>query len=98
MVFTTLARRHNKVLLKIGGEKFRPFIQLYQGWKDIVGDLLASRSHPFRFKDSILYIAVQNNAWLQELGPDSAIKAHSVRHRIHVGPKTLTQVGHLVNE
>ena len=67
MVFTTMARRHNKVLLKIGGEKFRPFIQLYQGWKDIVGDLLASRSHPFRFKDSILYIAVQNNAWLQEL-------------------------------
>ena len=67
MVFTTLARLHNKVLLKIGGEKFRPFIQLYQGWKDIVGDLLASRSHPFRFKDSILYIAVQNNAWLQEL-------------------------------
>lgn len=40
---------------------------LYQSWQDIVGDLLASRSHPFRFHTGILYVAVQNSSWLQEL-------------------------------
>ncbi len=67
MGFTPLSRRYNRVLFRIAGEKYRPFISLYQAWKEIVGELLASRSHPFRFYNSVLYVAVQNNAWLQEL-------------------------------
>lgn len=67
MGFTSLSRRHNRVVYRIAGDKYRPFIDLYQAWKGIVGELLASRSHPFRFYNSILYVAVQNNAWLQEL-------------------------------
>ncbi len=67
MSFTPASRLQDKVILSIGGEKFRSFIRLYQSWKEIVGDLLASRSHPFRFQNSILYVAVQNNSWLQEL-------------------------------
>ncbi|MCB5224832.1 MAG: DUF721 domain-containing protein [Candidatus Cloacimonadaceae bacterium] len=62
--FTSLI---NQTLTQVGGEKYRPFMRLYGAWKDIVGPLLASRSHPWRFRDSVLYIAVQNNSWLQEL-------------------------------
>ena len=29
--------------------------------------LLAERSHPFRYNDEILYVAVTNNTWMQEL-------------------------------
>ncbi len=67
MAFSPVSRLLTHVLNRIGGDRYQPFIILYQGWKDIVGELLASRSHPFRFSDSILYIAVQNNSWLQEL-------------------------------
>ncbi len=67
MALSPVSNQLRRVLTQIGGEKYQPFIRLYQGWKNIVGDLLASRSHPFRFHDSILYIAVQNNSWLQEL-------------------------------
>ncbi|HOY84458.1 MAG: DUF721 domain-containing protein [Candidatus Cloacimonetes bacterium] len=67
MAFSPVSSLLKQVLVQIGGDKYQPFILLYQGWKDIVGELLASRSHPFRFHDSILYVAVQNNSWLQEL-------------------------------
>ncbi len=67
MAFSPVSNLLKQVLTRISGDKYQPFILLYQGWKDIVGDLLASRSHPFRFHDSILYVAVQNNSWLQEL-------------------------------
>jgi hypothetical protein len=67
VAFTPASRVQNRVLLSIGGERFRSFIKLYQAWKEIVGELLASRSHPFRFQNSVLYVAVQNNSWLQEL-------------------------------
>lgn len=56
-----------RLALKLGGEKHRVFITLYQGWKDLVGELLAQKSHPFRFKDGVLWVAVQNNSWQQEL-------------------------------
>ncbi len=67
MALSPVSRFLKQVLDQLGGDRYQPFILLYQGWKDIVGDLLASRSHPFRFHDSILYVAVQNNSWLQEL-------------------------------
>ncbi|MGC9362187.1 MAG: DUF721 domain-containing protein [Candidatus Syntrophosphaera sp.] len=65
--FTAVSQLQKQVILKIGGEKFQPFIELYQAWKQVVGDLLASRSHPFRYHNSVLYIAVENNSWMQEL-------------------------------
>ncbi|MBW6514213.1 MAG: DUF721 domain-containing protein [Candidatus Syntrophosphaera sp.] len=67
MALTPASRIQNQVLSRLAGDKFQPFIKLYQAWKDVVGDLLAARSHPFRFQHAILYVAVQNNAWLQEL-------------------------------
>ncbi len=32
-----------------------------------MGDLLASRSHPLKLEKDVLFVAVQNNTWMQEL-------------------------------
>jgi hypothetical protein len=65
--FTAISKLQKQVILRIGGEKYQPFIELYQAWKNLVGGLLASRSHPFRYLNSVLYVAVENNSWMQEL-------------------------------
>ena len=67
MAFTSLSNIKKEVIDRIAGEKYKSFVNLYQNWKEIVGPLLAARSHPFHLKDSILYVAVENNSWLQEL-------------------------------
>ncbi|MCB5245955.1 MAG: DUF721 domain-containing protein [Candidatus Cloacimonadaceae bacterium] len=67
MAFTSLSNIKKEIINKIAGDKYKSFVNLYQGWKEIVGPLLAAKSHPFHLKDSILYVAVENNSWLQEL-------------------------------
>jgi predicted nucleic acid-binding Zn ribbon protein len=36
-------------------------------WTEIVGEGLASRSHPDRYGKGIVWVAVQGSAWAQEL-------------------------------
>jgi len=67
MALTNISKFGHNLALNLGGDKYRPFIKLYLGWRSVVGDLLAQKSHPYRYKDGILYVAVQNNSWLQEL-------------------------------
>ena len=62
-----LSRLCRNVLSRIAGEKHRPFVKLYQSWQEVVGELLASRSHPYRYHTGILYVAVHNSSWMQEL-------------------------------
>ncbi len=67
MGFKSVSHLYSKVIVRIGGDKYRGFILLYQCWKDVVGELLAAKSYPCRFQKGVLYVAVQNNSWLQEL-------------------------------
>ncbi|MDP2173344.1 MAG: DciA family protein [Candidatus Cloacimonadaceae bacterium] len=67
MSFNSINRICSRIVLSLAGEKYRSFIILYSKWRDIVGDLLAERSHPIKFQKSILYVGVQNNSWMQEL-------------------------------
>jgi Trk K+ transport system NAD-binding subunit len=53
--------------LRLGGERYASFIRLYLDYKEVVGKLLAQKSHPYRYKDDVLFVAVENNSWLQEL-------------------------------
>ncbi len=53
--------------LRLGGERYASFIRLYLDYKEVVGELLAQKSHPYRYKDDVLFVAVENNSWLQEL-------------------------------
>ena len=36
-------------------------------WREIVGDLLASKAEPVRIEDGKLFVRVANSAWMQEL-------------------------------
>ncbi len=56
-----------ELLYRLGGDRYKRFIHVYLCWKRVVGDLLSSRSHPIKLENNVLYIAVQNNTWMQEL-------------------------------
>jgi len=67
MSFNTSAEISGHLIERLGGDRFRGFIRIYRAWRIVVGDLLAERSHPFRFKEGVLYVAVSNSSWMQEL-------------------------------
>ncbi|HRY83452.1 MAG TPA: DUF721 domain-containing protein [Candidatus Cloacimonadota bacterium] len=56
-----------QVIYRLGGEKYAPFIAACYSWKDAVGPLLAEKSRPLKVENGILYVAVSNNSWMQEL-------------------------------
>jgi len=63
----SIAHIGQTLALRLGGEKYAAFIRLYLDYKEVVGELLAQKSFPYRYKDDILFVAVDNNSWLQEL-------------------------------
>ncbi|MDY0151412.1 MAG: DUF721 domain-containing protein [Candidatus Cloacimonas sp.] len=67
MAFNPISNQVNGLIYRLGGDKYRDFIHVFMCWKKVVGDLLSSRSHPIRFERSVLYVAVENNTWMQEL-------------------------------
>jgi hypothetical protein len=67
MAFNSLANISHGIVYRLGGDKYERFIHVYLCWKRVVGDLLASRSHPVKLEQNILFVGVQNNTWMQEL-------------------------------
>jgi hypothetical protein len=67
MAFNSVNTYSGNLIYRLGGDKYRGFIHVFMCWKKVVGDLLSSRSHPIRFEQGILYVAVENNTWMQEL-------------------------------
>lgn len=67
MAFTPITKQSENLLYRIGGEHYQRFIHIYLAWKNVVGELLSSRSHPMKLEGVVLYVAVQNNTWMQEL-------------------------------
>lgn len=67
MSFDSFGKASEQVLYRLGGEKYQRFIHVFLCWKKVVGELLASRSHPQKLEHNTLFIAVQNNTWMQEL-------------------------------
>lgn len=61
------AKSCQQVIYRLAGEKYAPFITASLSWKDVVGPLLAEKSRPLKIDNGILYIAVSNNSWMQEL-------------------------------
>jgi predicted nucleic acid-binding Zn ribbon protein len=60
-------QRYQNVIYRLGGERYERFIHVFLGWKKLVGSLLAERSHPVKLENSVLFVGVQNSAWMQEL-------------------------------
>ena len=67
MALDSFGSRASQLIYRLGGEEHQRFIQLYLGWKPVVGELLAERSHPIKVERDILFVGVENNAWMQEL-------------------------------
>ncbi|MDI3503612.1 MAG: hypothetical protein PWP64_548 [Candidatus Cloacimonadota bacterium] len=56
-----------KLIYRLGGEKYKRFIHVFFAWNQLVGELLAERSHPLKIEHDVLFVGVQNSAWMQEL-------------------------------
>ena len=67
MALRSVSQCSANLIYSLGGEKYQRFIHVFLCWKGVVGDLLASRSHPFKIELGVLFVAVQNNTWMQEL-------------------------------
>jgi hypothetical protein len=67
MAFSSFSRLSENLIYRLGGDKYRSFIHIYLSWSKIVGEILASQSHPVKVENGVLYVAVQNNTWMQEL-------------------------------
>lgn len=67
MAFHEISRQTEHLIYRLGGEKYQRFIHISLKWKRVVGELLADRSHPIKLEHNVLYVAVQNNTWMQEL-------------------------------
>lgn len=67
MALKQLDKQLHQVIYQLGGEKHRRFIHLFMAWKQVVGELLAERSHPIKIEHNTLFVGVENSAWMQEL-------------------------------
>ena len=55
------------LVYSIAGKENHDLIAIAFGWKSIVGDLLAERASIIKLENGVLFIAVTNNVWMQEL-------------------------------
>lgn len=70
MSMMSLLRADNQfqdLIYRLGGDRYQRFIRVYLAWKRLVGELLAERSNPVKLENNILFVGVQNSAWMQEL-------------------------------
>ena len=67
MALSRADNRFQSVIYRLGGERHQRFIRVYLAWKQLVGDLLSERSHPVKLDNDVLFVGVQNSAWMQEL-------------------------------
>lgn len=56
-----------RVLALMGLEDKFEEAKLLQGWAEVVGPVIAKQSRPRMLRDGILFIEVENSAWMQEL-------------------------------
>jgi len=67
MAFVPITKQSENLLYRLGGERYQRFIHIYLVWKNVVCELLSSRSYPMKMEGDVVYVAVQNNTWMQEL-------------------------------
>ncbi|MDD2332173.1 MAG: DUF721 domain-containing protein [Candidatus Cloacimonetes bacterium] len=72
----------SKLVYRIASDKYRSFVFVYLNWEKVVGGLLAEKSYPIKFEKNVLYVAVANSSWMQELilMKMSIIRKYEVEH------------------
>ena len=67
MNFTKTNSAIYQLVFDIAGPEKKDFISIAFGWKHVVGKLLAERAFIHKIENNILFVAVTNNVWMQEL-------------------------------
>ncbi|HDL02183.1 MAG TPA: DUF721 domain-containing protein [candidate division Zixibacteria bacterium] len=71
-----------KIMSSFGISKTYHGWMVVEKWSEIVGKELAQRSKAIRFEDGILYVAVTDDAWRQEI----SMKSDEIISQIHSYP------------
>lgn len=56
-----------RVLQRVDPEQQLRVYRIWTFWNDEVGDLIARRAQPARFRDGVLFVTVASHSWMQEL-------------------------------
>ncbi len=67
MSFTNSGSKLQNIVYKIAGPENKNFITLAFGWEKIIGEILAERAFIHKIENNVLFVAVSNNTWMQEL-------------------------------
>jgi hypothetical protein len=57
----------SRVLQRVDPEQQLRVYRIWTFWNDEVGDLIARRAQPVRFRDGVLFVTVATHSWMQEL-------------------------------
>jgi len=55
------------LVYSIAGNEHKDILTLFFNWKKIVGNILSDRASIHKLEHKVLFIAVTNNVWMQEL-------------------------------
>ncbi|HHE37465.1 MAG TPA: DUF721 domain-containing protein, partial [Candidatus Cloacimonetes bacterium] len=55
------------LVYSIAGNEHKDILTLFFNWKKIVGNILSDRASIHKLEHNVLFIAVSNNVWMQEL-------------------------------
>lgn len=78
-----------KLIYRIAGDEYRDFVTLAFGWKKIVGRLLAQKAELHKLEKKVLFVAVSNNVWMQELILRKFKIIEDIEAILHIGLKDI---------
>lgn len=77
------------LLYRIAGDKNTSFITLTLNWEKIVGKILANKSSVYRFEKGVLFVAVSNNVWMQELILNKNLIKDEIKKKLGIDVKQI---------
>ncbi|MBN1327743.1 MAG: DUF721 domain-containing protein [Candidatus Cloacimonetes bacterium] len=85
MTFVRAGNLLSDLLINLAGEQYQDLLRIAFSWRDVVGNLLEERTKLVKLEHNVLFVAVSNNVWMQELILD--------KHRIIAHLKRVTGIG-----
>lgn len=67
MKFSRAGNAIQTLVYRIAGADHQDLVAVAWSWRRIVGSLLADRTEIVKMENNVLFIAVSNNVWMQEL-------------------------------
>ncbi|MBT3168706.1 MAG: DUF721 domain-containing protein [Candidatus Cloacimonetes bacterium] len=79
MAFSKIGQPLHSLIFKIAGPDYEDFLAIALGWKKIVGSLLSERAFVHKIENNVLFVAVSNNVWMQELALNKQLILDKIR-------------------